>query len=115
MNLISKKITPPKLVCDIPQKISIELENYRVTKTRYKTLSSMIQAFFPLYLNEHSNLSISKIALYQSWDSGKNNFSYYLTQTKYNQLEQLAKAHIRSDKAQAIHFIYFIYTYISNN
>ncbi len=103
-----------KLVCDVPQDVIDKLNNFWVSSTEYKNLSSLLSSYFFFYINMNDFLTPSNILIYEDLPGkNRNNFSFYLSVDNYTKLSLLAKSNLRSTKNQATHFVYSIYKYIN--
>jgi len=105
-----------KIVCDTPSPVKICLNDFLVTKTEYKRLTDLFNAYFVFYINSNFTLSQADIFRYESLPGKtRNNFSFYLTEDSFYKLQLLAKANLRDVKSQALHFVYSVYKYLSED
>jgi hypothetical protein len=105
-----------KIVCDTPTQVKDCLNEFLVTRTEYKRLTDLFNAYFIFYINNNFSLSQSDIYRYESLPGKtRNNFSFYLSEDAFIKLQSLAKANLRDVKSQALHFVYSVYKYLSED
>jgi hypothetical protein len=105
-----------KIVCDTPSQVRDCLNDFLINNTEYKRLTDLFNAYFVFYINSNFALSQADIFRYESLPGKtRNNFSFYLSEDSYFKLQSLAKANLRDVKSQALHFVYSIYKYLSED
>jgi len=105
-----------KIVCDTPTAVKDCLNDFLVNNTEYKRLTDLFNAYFIFYINSNFDLKIKDIYNYERLPGKtRNNFSFYLSEDSYIRLQSLAKANLRDVKSQALHFVYSVYKYLSED
>lgn len=105
-----------KIVCDAPLQVKDFLNEYLFSNTEYKRLTDLFNASFVFYINSNMSLTQSDIYRFESLPGKtRNNFSFYLSEDSFFKLQLLAKASLRDVKSQALHFVYSVYKYLSED